>query len=136
MADRPARSLPPAKFPPKATSITIARHRLEDFLYDVPEDVRGIAALLVSELTSNVLRHAQTDFWLYAEVTPFGLRVEVIDGTRDPPFVKFPKPREQGGRGMILVSQLADNWGTEPIPDGKLVWFELSLVKLSIVKPQ
>jgi hypothetical protein len=30
---------------------------------------------------------------------------------------------------MLLVSQLADNWGTEPIPDGKLVWFELSLAK-------
>ena len=28
----------------------------------------------------------------------------------------------------MLVSELADSWGTDPIPDGKLVWFELSLI--------
>jgi len=126
-ADRPERSLAPAKFPAETASITIARHRLEDFLYDVPIDVRNLAALLVSELTSNVILHAQTHFSLCADVTPFGLRVEVADGTRDPPVVIRPAPTAQGGRGMLLVDQLADNWGTESIPDGKLVWFELSL---------
>jgi anti-sigma regulatory factor (Ser/Thr protein kinase) len=128
-ADRPTRSLPPAKFPAENASITISRHRLDDFLYDVPEDIRMVAALLVSELTTNVVRHAHTDFSLCADVTPFALRVEVADGTRDPPVVKDPDTWEQGGRGLMLVSQLADSWGTEPIPDGKLVWFELSLVQ-------
>jgi anti-sigma regulatory factor (Ser/Thr protein kinase) len=125
-ADQPTRSLPPAKFPAEVASITAARHRLEDFLYDVPDDVRMVAALLVSELTTNVVRHAQTHFSLCAAVTPLGLRVEVADGSREPPVVKSPAPDERAGRGMLLVSQLADNWGTEPIPDGKLVWFELS----------
>jgi anti-sigma regulatory factor (Ser/Thr protein kinase) len=127
-ADQPTRSLPPTKFPAETASITISRHRLEDFLFDLPEDVRMVAALLVSELTTNVIHHAQTHFSLCADVTPFALRVEVADGTRDPPVVRDPDPSEWGGRGMMLVSQLADNWGSEPIPDGKLVWFELSLV--------
>jgi hypothetical protein len=61
-------------------------------------------------------------------VTPLGVRVEVADGTRDPPVVKTSAPGELGGRGMLIVNHFADNWGTEPIPDGKLVWFELSLV--------
>jgi anti-sigma regulatory factor (Ser/Thr protein kinase) len=121
------RSLPPARFPAEVASITVARHRLEDFLYDVSEDVRTMAALLVSELTTNVVRHAKTHFSLCADVTPFHVRVEVADGTREPPVVKSPALEEQGGRGLIIVSSLADNWGTEPIPDGKLVWFELSL---------
>jgi anti-sigma regulatory factor (Ser/Thr protein kinase) len=128
-ADRPVRSLPPAKFPAEVSSITTVRHRLEEFLYDVSEDVRTMAALLVSELATNVVLHAQTHFSLCADVTPSGLRVEVADGTRDPPVVRSPGLEEQGGRGLILVSKLADNWGTEPIPDGKLVWFELSLPK-------
>jgi len=128
-ADRPERSLPPAKFPPESASITVSRHRLEDFLYDVPENLRMVAALLVSELTTNAIRHAETHFSLCADVTPFALRVEVADGTSDPPVVMTPDPEQPGGRGMLLVSQLADNWGTEPITDGKLVWFELSLVK-------
>jgi anti-sigma regulatory factor (Ser/Thr protein kinase) len=127
--DRLERSLPPAKFPAELASITVSRHRLEDFLYDIPDDVRMLAALLVSELTTNAIRHAQTHFSLCADVTPYGLRVEVADGTRDRPVVMTPEPMEQGGRGMLLVSELADNWGTEPIPDGKLVWFELSLIK-------
>jgi anti-sigma regulatory factor (Ser/Thr protein kinase) len=128
-ADRPERSLPPAKFPAETASITVSRHRLEDFLYDVPEDVRKLAALLVSELTSNVIRHAHTHFSLCADVTSFGLRVEVADGNRDPPLVMHPAPTAHSGRGVLLVSELADSWGTEAIPDGKLVWFELSLGK-------
>jgi anti-sigma regulatory factor (Ser/Thr protein kinase) len=127
-ADRSQRSLPPAKFPAEAASITIARHRLDDFLHEVPENVRTTAALLVSELTSNAVRHARTHFSLCADVTPFGLRVEVADGTREPPVVKSPGSWERGGRGLMLVSELADSWGTDPIPDGKLVWFELSLI--------
>jgi anti-sigma regulatory factor (Ser/Thr protein kinase) len=128
-ADRPERSLPPAKFPPEPASITVARHRLEDFLYDVPMDVRNVAALLASELASNVILHAHTHFSLCADVTPFGLRVEVADGNSNLPVVMHPEPTEPGGRGMMLVSELADSWGTQPIPDGKLVWFELSLGK-------
>jgi len=111
------------------TSVTQARRRLTEFLFDVPEEVRQLAALLVSELTSNVVRHAGTPFTLCADVTAFNVRVEVADGTVDPPVVLTPQPSEQGGRGMLLVSRLAENWGTEPIPDGKLVWFQLSLVQ-------
>src|SRR3954453_19734405 len=128
-ADRSERSLPPAKFPAEPASISVARHRLEDFLYDLPDNVRMLAALLVSALTTNVILHARTHFSLCADVTPFGLRVEVADGTSDPPVVLTPDPETPGGRGMLLVSELADNWGPEPIPEGKLFWFELSLVK-------
>lgn len=128
-ADRPERSLQPARFPPETASITVSRHRLEDFLYDLPEDTRNLAALLVSELTTNVVRHAHTHFSLCADVTPFGLRVEVADGSSEPPVVRAPGPDERGGRGMLLVSELADHWGTAPIPEGKLVWFELSLIQ-------
>jgi anti-sigma regulatory factor (Ser/Thr protein kinase) len=127
-AERPIRSLPPAKFPAESASIAVSRHRLEDFLYDVPHDVRMVAALLLSELTTNVVRHARTHFSLCAEVTPSSVRVEVADGLRDPPVVRDPGPRDVGGRGMVLVSELADDWGTESMPEGKLVWFELSLV--------
>jgi len=132
-ADQPVRSLPPSKFGPEVTSVTQARHHLTEFLFDVPEEVRQLAALLVSELASNVVRHAGTPFSLCADVTAFNVRVEVADGTADPPVVLSPEPSEQGGRGMLLVSQLADNWGTEPIPDGKLVWFELVLAQAEVL---
>jgi anti-sigma regulatory factor (Ser/Thr protein kinase) len=128
-ADRPVRSLPPAKLPPEAWAVGSARRRLLNFLNgEVPEEVATTAALLVSELVTNVVRHARTPLSLCADVTSLGVRVEVADGTREPPTLKAPVPGEPGGRGIAIVSHFADNWGTQPIPDGKLVWFELSLV--------
>src|SRR4051794_36047103 len=115
-ADRPVRSLAPSRFGPEATSVTQARRRLTEFLFDVPDDVRQLAALLVSEVTTNVIRHAGTPFTLCADVTAFNVRVEVADGTSDSPVVLDPDPSEPTGRGMWLLSEIADNWGTEPIP--------------------
>jgi anti-sigma regulatory factor (Ser/Thr protein kinase) len=126
-ADRSVRSLPRAVFGPEVSSVTQSRHRLLDFLYDVPEEVRYVAALLVSELTTNVIRHAHTPFSLRADSTPSGVRVEVADDSPSPPVVLHPESSEPTGRGMLLVSELADNWGTERTPgDGKTVWFELA----------
>jgi hypothetical protein len=35
---------------------------------------------------------------------------------------------------LLIVSRLADNWGTEPIPEGKLVWFELRLARSKVLE--
>ena len=128
-ADQPERSLPPVKFEAELSSVTEARRRLVDFLHDVSDETRHMAALLVSELTTNVVRHAGTPFTLCADVTSVHIRVEVADGTREPAVVRRPPPTSLGGRGLWLVSELADGWGSEPRGNGKLVWFELSLVK-------
>jgi anti-sigma regulatory factor (Ser/Thr protein kinase) len=126
-ADRPVRSLPLAVYGPEMASVTQSRHRLIDFLYDVPDEVRYVAALLVSELTTNVIRHAHSPFSLRADRTASGVRVEVADESPIPPVVLQPQPWETTGRGMLLVSGLADNWGTEQTAgDGKTVWFELA----------
>jgi anti-sigma regulatory factor (Ser/Thr protein kinase) len=103
---------------------------LLDFLaeHDLPDPVQTLAALLVSELATNVVLHAHTPFALCAELTPFELRVEVADGSSQPPVVMNPAPTQQGGRGLLMISRLADVWGVDPTPDGKLVWFGLSLV--------
>ena len=128
-ADQPERSLPPVTFEAEVISVTEARHRLVDFLHDVPDETRHLAALLVSELTTNVVRHAGTPFSLCADVTAEHVRVEVADGTSEPAVVRRPPPTSLGGRGVWLISELADSWGSEPTGNGKMVWFELSLVK-------
>jgi len=125
-ADRPVRSLPPATFGPDVASVTEARHRLIEFLYDVPDEARHLAALLVSELTTNVIRHAHTPFSLCADRSPSGVRVEVADDSPSPPVVLHPGSSDESGRGVLLVSKLADSWGIDQTPgDGKTVWFEL-----------
>jgi anti-sigma regulatory factor (Ser/Thr protein kinase) len=122
------RSLCTGAFPAEPASIPASRHALAEFLAGrVADDPRSVAALLVTELASNALRHAATPFTIRADLTPCHLRVEVADGTGDEPVELAPAPGEIGGRGILLVNRLADHWGSERTPDGKNVWFELYL---------
>jgi anti-sigma regulatory factor (Ser/Thr protein kinase) len=87
------------------------------------------AALLVSELVTNAIVHAQSRFSVRVSVRPVP-RVEVED---DSPALPEPPPAEPvsvdelepGGLGMAIVDRLASRWGTERTANGKVVWFEL-----------
>ncbi|MCU1590728.1 MAG: protein serine/threonine phosphatase with GAF(s) sensor(s) [Frankiales bacterium] len=86
------------------------------------------AALLLTELVSNAVRFAGGDLLVRAGVHSDLLLVEVCDTSeRMPTSLAAPNPDAESGRGMLLVSELADRWGAEPLPTGKRVWFELSL---------
>lgn len=85
-----------------------------------------VAALLVSELVTNVVLHAATPARLSVALTPPGvLRIEVSDGAADRPL----RPRLPGtsteGRGLALVAALARRWGADRHDSGKTVWLEL-----------
>jgi anti-sigma regulatory factor (Ser/Thr protein kinase) len=86
------------------------------------------ARLLTSEIVTNSVRHGGTgeDDWIGFEValSPSALRVEVAD--RGPGFTPDPAPPaadDPTGRGLFLVDQLADRWGSAE--GGTRVWFEL-----------
>ena len=34
---------------------------------------------------------------------------------------------DEGGRGLLLVAQLTERWGTRPTPAGKTIWAEQAL---------
>ncbi len=86
--------------------------------------MRETGELLVSELTTNALRHATGPFEVRVRAKP-RVRVEVRDGSTRLPTVKDIDTTEESGRGMQIVSQLARSWGIEQRADGKVVWFEL-----------
>jgi anti-sigma regulatory factor (Ser/Thr protein kinase) len=86
--------------------------------------MRETGELLVSELTTNALRHAGGPFEVRVKATP-RLRVEVRDRSREKPAIKDAETTDEGGRGLHIVGQLARAWGTEELADGKVVWFEL-----------
>jgi anti-sigma regulatory factor (Ser/Thr protein kinase) len=90
--------------------------------------------LIVAELTANAVQHGHVsgrDFHFRLYVTADGrtVRVEVSD-TRTERVPRRPAPGREGaaapeaGRGLLLVSQLADRWGWHPRPagPGKTVW--------------
>ncbi|MET9258300.1 ATP-binding protein [Streptomyces sp. NPDC048182] len=95
------------------------------------DDVGDVAALLVSELVTNALRHATGPIGVRMERDPPGLDgvllVEVSDPLPDPPRERVARPGDESGRGLYLVASSARRWGTRPGGAGKTVWFELAL---------
>ena len=90
-----------------------------------PED----AALLVTELATNALRHGGPGVDLWVRPVDAGLRVEIVDGRSDAlPRVRRPDADAEGGRGLLIVQALARAWGTDRLTAGKCVWFELGRV--------
>ncbi|MFJ9669298.1 ATP-binding protein [Streptomyces sp. MPA0124] len=110
------------------TARSLVRHTLREWELDSVVDV---AALLVSELVTNALRHATGPIGVRVVRGPAGaagiLLVEVSDPLPDPPRERVARPDDEDGRGLQLVASATRRWGTRPGEAGKTVWFELAL---------
>ena len=121
--------------PALRTSVRSARDTVRDRLraWKVPGDTCCDAVLLVSELTTNVVLHTDSSHVLCG-LTLTGderrLRIELHDDGRTPvcPPEHRAVPGEEGGRGLFLVQQLADRWGSacSTRTEGKVVLAELT----------
>jgi anti-sigma regulatory factor (Ser/Thr protein kinase) len=105
-------------------SVGRARRWLADEVVDVDIDVET-AKLLLTELATNAVVHARSEFDVTVDDAGDRLTVSVADGSPHAPTVSTPAPDDLGGRGLFLVAQLAARWGVERRGTGKLVWFEL-----------
>jgi anti-sigma regulatory factor (Ser/Thr protein kinase) len=114
---------------PALSSIAPARHWARDRLTEagVQDGRLDLLVLLVSELVTNAVAHADPPVMLRVHVDEERTRVEVTDGVREVPVVRDPPPTALGGRGVMFVDRLASSWGTreESGEAAKAVWFEL-----------
>jgi anti-sigma regulatory factor (Ser/Thr protein kinase) len=91
------------------------------------------AELLTSELTTNAVQASQclakradlavvpvVRLWLLSDLA--SLVVRVWDGNDQMPVRRDAGLEEEGGRGLILVQSLAEDWGACREANGKLVW--------------
>ncbi|MFF7473016.1 ATP-binding protein [Streptomyces sp. NPDC008092] len=88
------------------------------------------AALGVTELLTNVHRHAQTDKNCTVEIELQLDRLTVSVRDHDPrlPVVEDGTeiaPMATCGRGLAMVAAVSESWGVRPHDDGKVVWFTL-----------
>jgi anti-sigma regulatory factor (Ser/Thr protein kinase) len=116
-------------FPRTADSVPAARHFVVDTVNDIPKEIVDRAALMVSELATNAIRHGGTDFELRIKRTDDELSVEIEDSGEGSPVVRRAQPNDASGRGLHIVEALADEWGVRNTKRraGKTVWFRLSL---------
>lgn len=112
-------------------SASVARRFISDFCNAarLGEELCQVAGLLVSELVTNAIRYGGSSALLEAQMPGGALRVTVADENPHLPEVgQAPALTAEGGRGVLLVSTLADRWGVEQLPGGgKAVWFELDV---------
>ncbi|MFF7285261.1 SpoIIE family protein phosphatase [Streptomyces griseorubiginosus] len=102
----------------KAASRQLTEWGLEDFAFTTE--------LVVSELVTNAIRHAVGPIRLRL-IRARTLMCEVLDSGSTAPHLRHPRTTDEGGRGLLLVSQFAQRWGTRFVPEGKVIWAEQSL---------
>jgi anti-sigma regulatory factor (Ser/Thr protein kinase) len=113
---------------PDSNSPAEARRSLDALRISIDDRLVDDAALLVSEVVSNSVRHAGLDRSDAIEVRIRGTRsmlhVDVIDP--GPGFEPDVRSREsEGGWGLRLVDQISARWGVEN-GETTRVWFDLA----------
>jgi anti-sigma regulatory factor (Ser/Thr protein kinase) len=117
------------RFPPTSEAPANARRALDELEPSLPLEVLEDVRLLVSELVTNSVRHAELEptQWveLRAMVEGGTIRVEVVDsGPGFRPEISRPTIYQESGWGLYLVEQVAHRWGV--VDDGTIrVWFEI-----------
>ena len=85
------------------------------------------ARLLLSEILTNAVQHAQGPLGLHMCRTDSELTVEISDRSPHLPQPRLAADDEESGRGLILVRALAGDWGVRSTDEGKTTWFTLKL---------
>ena len=117
---------------PSADAPTRARAEVATWLEQEAPLARLIhdACLLVSELVTNCIRHAQISqtqpLRLSASLRAANLRIEVHDNGTDGTVARRTPQRHRGGFGLDLVAQLSSTWGVDRDAYGTTVWLELA----------
>ncbi|MFG3382628.1 SpoIIE family protein phosphatase [Streptomyces sp. NPDC047999] len=84
------------------------------------------SALVVSELVTNAVRHAEGPLQLRL-IRDRALLCEVADTTHTSPHLRHSSAEDEGGRGLLIVARLVERWGTRYTPSGKTIWTEQPL---------
>ncbi|MFI9803797.1 SpoIIE family protein phosphatase [Streptomyces sp. NPDC052301] len=101
-----------------------ARRQLAD--WGVDEDTAYDTQEVVSELVTNALRYGAPPVHLRL-INDRKLTCEVHDSGISAPRLRHARTVDEGGRGLFICAQLAQNWGIRYTNDGKTVWTEQAL---------
>ncbi len=114
-------------FSAEPQSVGAARRFAVAALDDTDSEVLEAVKLMVSELATNSIRHAETGFQLTVCHKEGAIRVEVTDHAGGTPTMRSPGPEDPSGRGLRIVAMLSEAWGVErAAAPGKTVWFTLN----------
>ena len=119
-----------ARFAAGADSPLAARRFVSSVLARRPYEGRVDAAdakLVISELATNAVVHANTPFTVSVSCNGSTARISVRDWSPTQPVMRNGSLNALSGRGLHLVATLGADWGIDADLDGKTVWAELPL---------
>ncbi|MEC4018657.1 SpoIIE family protein phosphatase [Streptomyces sp. H27-D2] len=90
--------------------------------------------LVVSELLTNAIRHATGPLHLRL-IRDRTLLCEVSDTGHTSPHLRHSAVDDEGGRGLFIVAQLVQRWGTRYTRSGKTIWTEQSFPSENVGGP-
>ncbi|MFD0021143.1 SpoIIE family protein phosphatase [Streptomyces sp. NPDC058382] len=112
---------------PDASAVSGVRKEATRWLADQGLDEEGfVTELILSELVTNAIRYGSepiTVRLLYDRA----LICEVSDCSSTSPHLRYAATTDEGGRGLFLVAQFAERWGTRYTDRGKVIWSEQTL---------
>ncbi|WLQ44596.1 SpoIIE family protein phosphatase [Streptomyces laculatispora] len=112
---------------PDASAVSGVRKEATRWLADQGLDEEGfVTELILSELVTNAIRYGSepiTVRLLYDRA----LICEVSDCSSTSPHLRYATTTDEGGRGLFLVAQFAERWGTRYTARGKVIWSEQTL---------
>ena len=85
------------------------------------------ACLVASEMAANAVTHARSAFEVAVTCADGAVRIMVSDNGPGAAEAHAVDPLEIRGRGLAIVSDVADRWGCDTVPGGKVVWAELTV---------
>ncbi|HET6858271.1 MAG TPA: SpoIIE family protein phosphatase [Streptomyces sp.] len=94
------------------------------------EDLTFATQLVVSELVTNAIRYADGPLHLRL-IRDRTLLCEVADTGHTSPHLRHSAEDDEGGRGLFIVAQLVQRWGTRYTRSGKTIWTEQSFPSTS-----
>ena len=82
--------------------------------------------LIISELVTNAIRHSRGPIQLRL-IRDRTLICEVSDASTTAPHPRLADELDEDGRGLLLVAQLTERWGSRQTSTGKTIWAEQAL---------
>ncbi|MET9883057.1 SpoIIE family protein phosphatase [Streptomyces sp. NPDC006430] len=90
------------------------------------DDIAFPTELVLSELITNAIRYGTAPIRVRMLRDRY-LICEVSDASSTSPHLRYAATTDEGGRGLFLVAQYTERWGTRYAERGKVIWAEMPL---------